>query len=177
MSWTIKMTSAIVLNLFIIQVTNFHPFHVSSYKLETTIPHHKVFIFIHPECPISQKYLHKIEVLADEFKTADFQLIVPPKGVSKKQIEEFKHEYSIKIPIKIDRKSKLIKQFGATITPEVFVLNQKNEVIYSGMIDNWFYDLGKHRAEATEFYLKDVLQKNYKIKKTKAIGCLISQTP
>jgi thiol-disulfide isomerase/thioredoxin len=139
----------------------------------------RVIIFLHPECPISQKYLHKIELLADEFKPFDFQLMIPPKGILKKQIEDFRKEYSIKIPIKIDKKSKSIKQLRATITPEAFVLNSKNEVLYSGMIDNWFYDLSKYRPEATEFYLRAALssiQKNEEIKinKTTAIGCLIA---
>jgi hypothetical protein len=143
----------------------------------STFSQTNAIIFIHPECPISQQYLHKIEVLAEEFKTTEFQLIIPPKGISKKQIEDFKNEYSIKIPIKIDKKSKLIKQLGATITPEVFVLNAKNEVLYSGMVDSWFYDLGKRRAVATEFYLRDVLLGNNTIKKTTAVGCLIGQAP
>lgn len=51
----------------------------------------------------------------------------------------------------------LAKYLKATTTPEVFVLNNKGEVVYSGAIDNWAIDLGEKRQVITEFYLKDAL--------------------
>jgi hypothetical protein len=67
----------------------------------------------------------------------------------------------------------------ATITPEVFVMNQKKEIVYSGRIDNWAYELGKKRTVITEHDLANVLEnlnKGIVVKpyQTKAVGCFIN---
>jgi len=57
----------------------------------------------------------------------------------------------------VDKGFKLSKKFNATVTPEVFVLNEKDQVLYHGAIDNWFYKLGQNRIEITEHYLDDAV--------------------
>jgi hypothetical protein len=67
---------------------------------------------------------------------------------------------------------------GATVAPEVFVLDSAGTVLYSGSIDNLAYATGKKRMEATEFFLKDAMEnilsgKPVAVKSTIAYGCLI----
>ena len=75
---------------------------------------------------------------------------------------------------------KLTKRLDAKTTPEVFILNDKNKILYQGAIDNLYYDIGKKRPEASIFYLKDALnsiinKQKITIQKTEAIGCDIER--
>ena len=38
-----------------------------------------------------------------------------------------------------------------------FLLNEKEQVLYHGAIDNWYYALGKNRLEISEHYLDDAV--------------------
>ncbi|MFT5311332.1 MAG: hypothetical protein ACI8VL_002248, partial [Bacteroidia bacterium] len=78
----------------------------------------------------------------------------------------------------LDNGNQLAQNLGATVTPEVFVLNSESEIIYSGKIDNWVNDLGKKKLEVSEHYLEDALTafikgKPINQKETTPIGCLI----
>ena len=82
------------------------------------------------------------------------------------------------LPLLRDPENKLVKALGATITPEVFVLNGQYEVMYSGRIDNWAYELAKKRKLITAHDLQDALEamlagKKVIVTQTKAVGCFI----
>ncbi len=138
-------------------------------------------IFIEPDCPISQKAIPTLKYLADSLKDkVAFLGIFPSKYPNKKLIKEFIQKYQIPFPCWIDAKQQLTKQFEASVTPEVFLLNTKQKIQYQGMIDNQFYTLGKSRNVATEHYLKDAINaylnnRPIKINKTQAVGCDIEK--
>ena len=93
---------------------------------------------------------------------------------------KFKEEYEFRFPVINDTAQKLTYYLNASVTPEVFLLDNSGNIIYSGAIDNWFFDLGRYRKEATIHYLKEALDSNYGTlfsvnNKTKAIGCLIQR--
>ena len=69
----------------------------------------------------------------------------------------------------------------ATVTPEIIMVDNKGDLIYRGMIDNWFYALGKYRRVTTEFYLQDAIEAHFNnqqvaVQKTDPIGCFINMT-
>ena len=139
----------------------------------------ELIVFFDTECPICQNYTNKLQKFYTGFsKEIDFKLIYPTKGTTPKLIKAFEKEYDFRIPYSIDKTHELVKKYGATTTPQVFLI-RNGEVIYSGMIDNQFVGLGKFRPKTSEFYLKDALEalKNNQgilVKKTEPIGCLIS---
>ena len=136
-----------------------------------------LFIFLNPDCPISQKYGIKIRELSqlDGVKLIGVQA---NPGVSTDQIVAYMKEYGYSFPILNDENQAIVHLYHASITPEVFLTDSSGEVLYSGAIDNWFVALGKYRREATEHYLLDAINQ-YKnqgfvtLNKTKAVGCLI----
>ena len=90
--------------------------------------------------------------------------------------------YKFKFPNLLDKQGELTGILGATITPEVFLIDKKGFLIYQGKIDNWFYELGRYRQVITQHYLEDAIiaynQGNeVEVQKTEAIGCLISAVP
>lgn len=139
-----------------------------------------VFIFLSPECPLCQKYSLTIREIEKKYsaKGVAFYYVFPGTYYSKKEINRFLIKYGLKSIAFLDPDLKVTKSFSALITPEVFLLNQKHELIYSGKIDNWYEDIGKRRTVITEHYLASALDAQIQgleveIKKTLAVGCFI----
>lgn len=138
-----------------------------------------VIIFLAVDCPISQKYIPTLNAVHKRYKdrSVEFHAVIPGK-IKKKDISRFKKEYGIPFNVTADRRYSLTKALSAQATPEVFVLDSQLKVNYRGAIDNWFYELGGYRREATEAYLIEAVEallgnKEPKIKRTKALGCSI----
>jgi thioredoxin-related protein len=147
-------------------------------KLKIEAQSLNLIYFLEPSCPICQKYETIINSIQNEYLSQKIRttFIFPNKFSSKKEIVKFVNEIDKKANIILDNKKYFTSQLGATITPEVLLLNNKGEIIYQGAIDDWYFALGKNRKTANEFYLKNAIN-NYltnKIispQKTLAIGC------
>ncbi len=97
---------------------------------------------------------------------------------SSEDVTEFALKYNLDFEMLLDDGNKLADALGATVTPEVFVLNSSSEILYSGKIDNWVNELGKKKLEVSEHYLKNALiawrnGKPINPKHTEPKGCLI----
>ncbi len=142
----------------------------------------QVFIFLDTECPISQRYTSYLQELSAKFQQSNVSFfgIFPTANVHEDDLKVFGEKYNLTIPFVIDKFHHITKLLDATATPEVFVLGKNQEILYQGMIDNKYYDLGKSRSQASEFYLVNALEailKNQKpqIPYIQAIGCDIER--
>ncbi|TAF39048.1 MAG: hypothetical protein EAZ68_12475, partial [Oscillatoriales cyanobacterium] len=127
-------------------------------KLQTAPPQTFVLLFLDTECPMCQKYTLKISQIDSVCKLNQIPLygVFTGKRIKKEEINFFKRKYNLKFKILIDRKLAIAKGLKASTTPEVFLLNMVGEkILYRGLIDNWFYMLGRSRKEATQHYLLD----------------------
>jgi hypothetical protein len=141
-----------------------------------------VWVFLAVDCPISQKYISELRRMDSVYATRKLRVrgVIPGK-VNPEEVKTFIKEYAIKFPVQIDRDFTNVRKFHATITPEAFLVNQQQRVVYRGAIDNWFFDLGKYRQRVTEHYLQNAIDavmqgKMPAVQKTEAVGCII-QTP
>jgi len=140
-----------------------------------------VIVFLSPQCPLCQSYSLTINNLVKQHKNNGIRFIavVPGSDYTTDEIVAFKKKYKFTdVAFFIDPNKQLTKKISATITPEVFVINNANKIVYSGRIDNWAYALGKKRAVITEHNLATVLKqiatnKSLTYTKTQAIGCFI----
>ena len=105
-----------------------------------------------------------------------------PAGLTKRGERDFRREYHIPPFIKLvdDRKMLMTEKLDARVTPEAFILDKNQKVVYRGAIDNWFYELGRYRLTITENYLIDAIEASLQgkvpaIKRTEAIGCYIQR--
>lgn len=116
-----------------------------------------VYFFLTTSCPISQQYTSEIKRLNQLYskKYVNFWLVFPSKN--KKAVKNFMTTYGLNMAVKIDKRLNLVNELHATVTPEVFLLNEKKEILYHGAIDNWYYALGKNRLEVTEHYFEDAI--------------------
>jgi len=122
-----------------------------------------------------------IKELAQQYQSHSVSVVgYFPAGLTKKESKAFRKEYQVPEMIQFvdDKKHVMTDKYGATITPEVVLLDKKQQVIYQGAIDNWFFELGRYRLEITEHYLKEAIEASLQgqspfLKKTEAIGCFI----
>ncbi len=164
------------------------PENVQLYNLEGKLVHLNfknskatVILFLSPECPLCESYSLNIRNLLVQYTNKDirFLAIIPGKEYSKEQVISFRNKYQLKdLTFWFDPKYNLCESLGATITPEVFVVNRTGQRLYSGRIDNWAYELGRKRKVITEHDLLNVLTaiqegKSIKPYQTKAVGCFI----
>ena len=139
-----------------------------------------VFIFLSPQCELSKGYVETINYLSNVYASKDLKFygVVSGKAASTKEIKNFIMESNIAIPLSLDTTSSFAKKLNASITPEVFVVNKKGDVVYKGAIDNWAHSLGQEQRLVTERYLDEVLKSivsktKIKIPETTAYGSFI----
>ena len=140
-----------------------------------------VVVFMQFECPISSEYSTELARLATLYGSKGVNFIgVIPNSDEDAELKKDAREYKIGFPVLHDAKLILVDALGAKITPEVFLLDSKGAVVYSGRVDDsWTERLRRNVApkkkdliDAIESYLAN---KAPEIKKTDAVGCPISR--
>lgn len=140
----------------------------------------EIGIFLSRECPISQKYIPRLNLIYLTYKDRPELLwsFVIPENLNRRQVKDFIKKFNVQFPLKTDdRHLSVTRSFRASVTPEVII--RKNTILYRGAIDNWFYALGQYRQQITEHYLIDALEsilrkQDVEIKEAQAIGCPIA---
>ena len=139
-----------------------------------------VFVFLNPDCPLSQKYSLSIKNIFAEYsgKNIPVYLVFPGRLYSNSEIKKFLSDYNLQMVAIEDEDKKLTACLGAEITPEAFLIDAKGNFLYKGAIDNWFMDVDQKREVITEHYLADAIQlflagKTIKVSQTKPVGCII----
>jgi len=141
-----------------------------------------VYIFLAPECPLSENYTLTINQLQAQFVDSGLQFyaVISGKLYDSVAIRDYAKRFPLTLPLLVDTGYYFSTQFKASTTPEVVLFNAQNEKVYQGAIDNWATELTQLKASATHYYLMDAMNavlKNEKIKisKTKAVGCYIER--
>lgn len=139
-----------------------------------------VYVFLGPECPISQQCTLELGQLYRAYgqKGIVFIGVVPGTFYSRAEVEEFKTAYHIAFPVVRDTVYELTRRLKATITPQAIVTGAQNEILYSGAIDNSYIALGKKNKHVSAEYLRDALEavvggRAVAVKKTSPVGCRI----
>jgi thiol-disulfide isomerase/thioredoxin len=143
-----------------------------------------VFFFLSPDCPLCQSYTHLIRDLSQRYSPQGiaFYGVFPGSQYSAVEIRDFMDTYKLQPSFRdiLDLHFRITAWFGAKITPEVFVLNNKGAILYQGRIDDQAWDTGQKKIKASHRDLEEALALIAKgnvsfSKKTEAIGCLIEK--
>lgn len=139
-----------------------------------------ILLFMDPDCPVTQKYGSTIRELHQTYEEEGMAIaaVYPVVNADPEKIRGFAVDYQFPFTHLLDPKLEFTKAIGASITPEVFLLNTEGGILYQGAIDNWFYELGRYRRVITKHYLKNALEAHLAgrpvpTEKTKAVGCMI----
>jgi len=140
-----------------------------------------VVCFLGTECPMARLYGPRLSKLADEFRSHHVRIV----GVNSNrqdsvaEIRAYVDELSVSFPVIHDRGNLIADRYGATRTPEVFLLDEQLRLRYHGRIDDQ-YAPGISRAAPTEEDLRMAIEqlvagKPVATAETTALGCLIGK--
>jgi len=136
-----------------------------------------VLIFVSTRCPVSNAYNQRMAELHKEFedKNVTFLGINSNKQENVDEIKEHASENNFDFIILKDPNNIIADQFDAKFTPEVFVLNSSNEILYHGRIDD-----SRKESNVESHDLKNTLNeilsgKEVSNPETKAFGCSIKR--
>ncbi len=142
-----------------------------------------VVAFLGTECPLAKLYSIRLESLQSEFATKGVSFIAVDSNQqdSLAEIAAFARRQSVTYPILKDPDGKVARMYGATRTPEVFLIDDTGSIRYSGRIDDQ-YVIGNVRQSPEKTELRDAIQfllekRDIAVTKTPAMGCLIGQRP
>ena len=140
-----------------------------------------VYLLLAHDCPVCQKYGATFRELSGKYPSLQVIGIAPADGATAGNIGEFARSYRFDFPILLDSQKIFAHVFKARVTPEVFLIDRSGDLLYRGMVDNWFYELGKYRKVITENYLHDAIVaamagEPVYTNQTEPIGCLLNMS-
>ena len=136
-----------------------------------------VLIFIATECPVSNAYNSRMEAIYNNYKDKNvaFLGINSNKAENIVRMKEHAKSNGLTFPILKDDNNIIADKFRASVTPEVFVLNNNFEIIYHGRIDD-SRDEGDVEKKDLRNALDEILSgKQVSDPVTKAFGCTIKR--
>ena len=140
-----------------------------------------VVAFLGTECPLVKLYAKRLDDIRKEFQTKSVGMIAVNSNQqdSITEIQHFVRTHKVGFPVLKDVGNKLADQFKAERTPEIFVLDERREVVYHGAIDDQF-TYGIQKSKSRNNYLIDALEeltsgKAVTTPETDSVGCIIGR--
>jgi hypothetical protein len=133
------------------------------------------------ECPLSRNQVFTLNRLLADSLGVEVVGVVPRIGghdSDRAVLERFQQETGAQFPIIGDPTLSRTHSLGATVTPEVFLVDTAGTILYSGAVDDWMVTLGRKRPTPTQHYLRDAIiayraGQPITTSHVPAVGCLI----
>ena len=142
-------------------------------KKITSIKKNKILVFLSRTCPCTQQNIPYLNELAQEFPQTEFIGIHSVKNSNSNFIAEILSEYKPVFSIVDDKNLLIADLLKANRTPQAIILNEKNEILYSGGVTN-----RTNPKTADKLFLHNALvelsqNKPITEKETRSLGCVI----
>jgi hypothetical protein len=138
-----------------------------------------VLITLDPECPFCQGYAPVIDSLARSYAMEDVRFVglYPAAFINADSARHYAGESGFDFPQVMDRDCAIADLLRARVTPECFLLDSMNTLVYRGALDDWAVRTGRHRATATKHYLAEaigaLLRGQTPTASVPAVGCIV----
>jgi peroxiredoxin len=136
-----------------------------------------VLMFIATQCPVSNDYNTRMVELNKDYssKGVVFIGINSNKQESVEDIKDHAKKNGFTFTILKDKNNIIADKLNASVTPEIFVLDNKFEVLYHGRVDD-----ARKQEKVTSNDLRKALDailagKTIEVTETKAFGCTIKR--
>ncbi len=136
-----------------------------------------VVVFTCNSCPYSVDYEDRINQLVDKVDSKEVAVVainvnkVPEDSPG--EMQKRSKEKGFKFPYLYDPTQQIARDYGATYTPEFFVLDQQRKVVYMGALDD-STDASKVKQHHVLAAIQAIQSgKTPKLQETVAIGCRI----
>ncbi len=135
-------------------------------------------VFVATQCPVSNAYNTRMAALGKEYAAKGIPLvgINSNKTEPAAEVKEHAEKHGFTFPVLKDDGNKIADAYGATHTPEVFVLDPKGNLLYHGRIDENQDDPQGVKSPDLRNALDAVLSgRPVPAAETKAFGCTIKR--
>jgi peroxiredoxin len=139
-----------------------------------------VVLFVTIDCPIGNSYVPELNRIHDAYASRGVTMwaVQADPSVPDAAVAKYAADFHYGFPLLLDPAQTLVKQAGATITPQAAIFSPEGKLLYLGRIDNRVEDFGKSRPKATAPNLRNALDavlagKPVSPDRTKSIGCSI----
>ena len=139
----------------------------------------RVILFLAPLCPICQNMSYDLRQLEAEFADApvEFLGVFPNASTRQDQIDVFRETYGLKMEFVMDDEG-WTGQLNARWTPEAFVLDERDSVLYRGRINDRYFAPGRRKNKTRHRDLRDAISDaihgdEVRTPLTEAVGCPI----
>ena len=137
-----------------------------------------IIVFLSAQCPVVKAYNERINQLAADYKAKGVNFVGIQPNTLTESLDWMKSESEkagYQFPVLVDNDFWLSDKLGATVTPEMYLFDADNKLIYHGAIDN-----DRSGRNVTEYYLRVALDeklggKEIAKNRTKAFGCTIKR--
>lgn len=146
-----------------------------------------VLVFSSPDCPIANALTPELERLHLRVSEAggDFYLVHVRTDVTSAAALEHARARGMTMQLLLDGDHTLVERFGATVTPEGFVLVRDDDrwrEVYQGRINDLYAAIGDRRDSATRHYLREAIDaaaagESVRPAYRAPIGCFIESMP
>lgn len=141
-----------------------------------------VVLFIGNECPLVRLYAPRLNEIAKKYADKGVQLVGINSNLqdSMEELRAFARDTEIEFPLLKDPSNRVADRFKAQRTPEAFVFDSDNKLVYRGRIDDQ-YTYGRQRPEVIQEYIVDAIngvlkKKGVEIAETDPVGCIIGRS-
>lgn len=140
-----------------------------------------LIVFVTSDCPISNYYAPDVREICDAYapRGVACTLVYEDVDIDEARSRRHREEYGYRhLAASIDRDRAIARRMGATVTPQVVLVDEKGDIRYRGRIDNRYEAFGRPRRVVTERNLRDALDailagRRVATPETPAIGCHI----
>ena len=139
----------------------------------------RVILFLAPLCPICQNMSFDLRELEAEFAEApvEFLGVFPNASTRLDQIDLFRETYGLDMTMVQDDEGWAGK-LDAHWTPEAFVLDEKDSILYQGRINDRYFAPGRRKSRTRHRDLRNAISDALEGQKvtvpcTEAVGCPI----
>jgi peroxiredoxin len=136
-----------------------------------------VLVFLANHCPVVQQYEDRIIEFTRDYKDKSVRVVgisVSQQGIDKiPGIKDYMKEHKSNYVYAYDETQAVGRAYGATNTPQFFVLDKERKIRYTGAMDD-----NANEAKATKNYVREAVDTLLKgetppTDETRAVGCTI----
>jgi hypothetical protein len=119
-----------------------------------------VAVFLSTECPICTSYLTDLGKLASMYRRRGVEVygITADVSISRAQLQALYRQRRVAFPILFDASGELRAALSPTHVPQVYVLNERGEQLYSGAIDDRDFQVARGNEHASRHFLGDAIE-------------------
>ena len=137
-----------------------------------------VLVFIANHCPVAAAYEERLKQLAADCRGRDVELVaISVSQLDSDRLDKMKErgkDAKFSFPYLQDTSQAIGHRYGATTTPQVFVLNAERRIAYMGAFDDQWKDAAKVETHYTRAAIDALLAgKQPEIRETRPVGCAI----